>query len=468
MFLLRKASYLAATAACVALAALMSALSAQAHAGQQADWQAARNAPVGIVSSFQVTDTMEMTDTMGMTDSMGMDDSEAMTDSTGMSAGTAMTDTGMMTATGMMDGTGPDDALSPTGGETTLGAGETRWYTFKYDWDGDSDPSEAIAELRMNTPGAIDFEVWSQDDLNAWRNGEDFTPTGAGTPAFTTGDDSNKNRDRSLLRWVGSSAATVTYHLIVSNNSDSEVGYTLTVTGDTVSFPAPAEMAAMGTMTATMPMTDSMAMTDTTMMMGMGPDDAMTPNGRREVISPEETRWYTFKYEWDGESNPSNAIVELRMAEAGAVSFEVWSQDDLAAWFNNEDFTPTGAGTPAFALSSDSTTSNRDRSLLRWVGGGAATVTYYILVENDSDADAVYRLNVSGPDVTFPGPMNAADTGASTTSDDTAIDETTAMTDTIGMTDTVGMTDTTEMTDTTGMTDTTEMTDTEEMTDTTP
>ena len=456
MFLLRKASYLAATAACVALAMLTSALSAQAHEGRQADWQAARNAPVGIVSSFQVTDTTDMTDTMDMTNTADMTDSMDMTDSTDMSAGTAMTDTGMM------GGTGPDDALSPTGEETTLGAGETRWYTFKYDWDGESDPSEAIAELRMNTPGAIDFEVWSQDDLNAWRNGEDFTPMGAGTPAFATGDDSNNNRDRSLLRWVGSSAATVTYHLIVSNNSDSEVSFTLMVMGDTVSFPAPAEMADMGAMTETMTMTDSMAMTDTVMLMGIGPDDAMTPNGRREVITPEATRWYTFKYEWDGESDPSNVVAELRMAEAGTVSFEVWSQDDLAAWFNNEDFTPTGAGTPAFALSSDSTTGNRDRSLLRWVGGGEATVTYYILVENDSDADAVYRLSVSGRDVSFPGPAMTGDADNTTTSDDADLTDSKEMTDTMGMTDAMGMTDTVSITDTE------DLTDTEEMTDTTP
>ena len=52
MFLLRKASYLAATTACVALAVLTSALSAQAHAGKQVDWQAAHKAPVGIVSTF--------------------------------------------------------------------------------------------------------------------------------------------------------------------------------------------------------------------------------------------------------------------------------------------------------------------------------------------------------------------------------------------------------------------------------
>ena len=68
MFLLRKASYLAATTACVALAVLTSALSAQAHAGKQVDWQAAHKAPVGIVSTFQVTDTTAMTDTIDMTD----------------------------------------------------------------------------------------------------------------------------------------------------------------------------------------------------------------------------------------------------------------------------------------------------------------------------------------------------------------------------------------------------------------
>ncbi|MCB0182610.1 MAG: hypothetical protein KDE31_00005, partial [Caldilineaceae bacterium] len=312
-------------------------------------------------------------------------------------------------------GTGPENALVPNTERTVLDPGETRWYTFLYDEgvDGDNEPSDALAELEMDRPGSIDFEVWTEDDVRMWRNGEDFNPTGAGTAAFDP--DSDDNRDRSRLTWVGSGAATTTWYIVVSNESDRAAAFSLSVTGPDVYFPEAGQAAvtptstpqtnggaetatASATMTTTAAMQESTtASQDMTTMAGMGPASALSPTGARRTLAPGESRWYTFRYaEGADADNPSEAVVELAISRPNSIDFEVWTEENVQQWANGEDFTPTGAGTPAFAIE-DGDSDNRDRRLLRWVGSGAATTTWYVIVENTSDSAASYRLTVSGP-----------------------------------------------------------------------
>ena len=124
--------------------------------------------------------------------------------------------------------------------------------------------------------------------------------------------------------------------------------------------------------------------------------------GQQRVLAPNEMRWYTFDYTGGADDeDPEEVIAELRMAQPGSVDFEVWTEDDVRSWQNNEDFSPTGVGTPAFTVEDDENADNRDRTLLRWVGSGQATTTYYIVVENQQDTPAPYRLTVTGPDVGF-------------------------------------------------------------------
>lgn len=483
--------YQVATASTVALLMLLSfgTLFSEPLAAKGAADQSpvrAAGARVSLTQRLQITDTTGMTDTIGMTDTMpmtdttGMTDTMPMTDTTGTdenaddSAATDNTSdaaaSSALTNTAPMGGSASENALTPGGEQTTLAPRERRWYIFKYDYDADAgDPTNVIAELRMDQPGSVSFEVWSAQNLRQWQNGEDFTPTGAGTPAFAIEEGSNTdNRDRSLLRWVGGGRATTLYYLIVENNTDTPVSYTLTVSGPTVSFPGVATSTAM---TSTMPMTGTTDMGNTDSMTGamLGGTDAgnaVTPTGQRTTLAPRERRWYTFKYNFDQEENAnddtvendaSEAIVELRMAQAGALSFEVWSQDDVSRWENGEDFTPTGAGTPAFAIGEGN--DDRDRTLLRWVGSGEATVTYYLIVQNNTDETVTYRLSVMGEAVSFPAAT--ADSGGAM---DSAAPMTTTTTTDMGgssaLTDTMTTAPTTAMTTTTAMTATLDVTDT--------
>ncbi|MEZ4617560.1 MAG: hypothetical protein R2867_18885 [Caldilineaceae bacterium] len=371
----------------------------------------------GAVQNSQVqTDTVQS----GTAQTDTVQTGTAQTDT--VQAGTAQTDTvqaGNSTAVSdmqsTMNGSGPATALTPTGMRRTLAPGESHWYTFRYAEGIDAEnPSEAVVEAAISRPNSIDFEVWTEDDVNRWANGEDFTPTGAGTPAFAIEDGNSDNRDRRLLRWVGSGAATTTWYVIVENSSDAPAAYRLTVTGPDVFFPtqdATDAASAASPMTATDAMTNTGAMTTTGMISettattstgGTGPNDALRPTGQQSTLAPNEIRWYTFRYTGGADDeNPENVIAELRMAQPGAIEFEVWTEEDVQSWLNGDEFNPTGVGTPAFTIEDDANADNRDRTLLRWVGSGQATTTWYIVVENNEDTPQPYRLTVTGPDVGF-------------------------------------------------------------------
>lgn len=116
-------------------------------------------------------------------------------------------------------GGGPESALRPTSGVVSVEPGQWQWYSFRAQQPvGVEEDDEAVvtdptlatidAVLRVQS-GRVDFEVWSKDDLNNWRNDEDFNPTGAGTTnEFMTGDP---------LSWQGTFDNNNVFYLIVKN-----------------------------------------------------------------------------------------------------------------------------------------------------------------------------------------------------------------------------------------------------------
>ena len=129
-------------------------------------------------------------------------------------------------------------------GNVQIAPGTWQWYSFRpqipFGAEEDdtavvTDPTNATidAVLRVQS-GNADFEVWSADDLNNWRNGVDFEATGAGTVnEFLSGDP---------LSWQGSFERGGTYYLIVKNSGSEPATYALNVTGD-VSFPSTSSLA---------------------------------------------------------------------------------------------------------------------------------------------------------------------------------------------------------------------------------
>lgn len=302
--------------------------------------------------------------------------------------------------------TGPNNALIPTGERATLGPDEMHWYTFKYVEGADEDnPSEAIAELTMARPDSVSFEVWTEDDVHRWQNGEEFDATGAGTPAYD--EDAENDRDRSRLTWVGSGAAKTTWYIVVENETLTDASYRLTVSGPEVYFPetdsvmAEAAPSSDEVAPADDEAADVQAMAEAVETEDIGPASALTPTGARRTLAPGETRWFTFQYTAGADDDdPSEAVAELAIAKPDSINLEVWTEEDVRMWANGEEFDPTGVGSPAYALE-DEDSDNRNLRLLRWVGSGAAKTTWYLIVENETDVSVPYRLTVTGPDVVF-------------------------------------------------------------------
>lgn len=334
-------------------------------------------------------------------------------------------------------GDGPGNAVSPSNSIVSIAPGSSQWYLFRSqrpvnveentDEDNEdvvTNPNDATIDATVRVQsGAVDFEVWSSDDLNNWINDEDFDPTGIGTVnEFMNGDP---------LFWQGSFQGNNNYYLIVKNRGLEPAFYSLNITGD-VSFPsqlsldstsptAPVAMAqtqqpvmseemglTVDTTAASTPAEPAMTTEEPTMMaeMGSGPESARQPVSGVVNIAPGQSQWYSFRaqkpvdVEEDDEAvvtDPTLATIDAVLrVQSGNVSFEVWSKDDLNNWRNDEDFNPTGAGTPNEFISGEP---------LSWQGTFENNDVYYLIVKNWGMEPASYSLDITG-NVSFPSSTN--------------------------------------------------------------
>jgi hypothetical protein len=132
-------------------------------------------------------------------------------------------------------------------------------------------------------------------------------------------------------------------------------------------------------------------------------------------IEPQTSNWFKFKYDYDNsdsDNEPTQALVNLKMEQAGCVSFEVWTPGrlrdpqhaDQEQNSRNDRVTPVGAGTP-YSKGSVTVDGEERAQLdvlnLTWAGSATASDTYYIVVKNKTNAACNYSLSISGPDVSF-------------------------------------------------------------------
>lgn len=170
--------------------------------------------------------------------------------------------------------TNREGAAAPLADTVAIEPGTVHWYRFKYSYDSSSDksPSEAIVLLKMNAAECIGFDVETPGTLAAApQEGKKHEPIGRGSPltkkvadfdpanatesaedAEDTNDDGQIDEDENpyydkehgvveneqVLIWVGSARAKETFYVVVKNKSTAACGYTLSITGPTVSFPS--------------------------------------------------------------------------------------------------------------------------------------------------------------------------------------------------------------------------------------
>jgi hypothetical protein len=316
-------------------------------------------------------------------------------------------------ATGRL-GDGPTNALMPAQGVVQIEAGQWQWYAFRSQAPVsteiiDEDPvlEDAIVDavLRVQS-GAVDFEVWSANDLNNWINDTDFDPTGVGTTnEFLPGDP---------LSWQGAFEGNNTYYLIVKNRSAQPSFYALNIMGN-VAFPSTLVLNT-DTPTAVAQaqpavITEEMGLTvetpaaaivsePATTQLGMDAASAVMPASGAVQIEAGQWQWYAFTpqvplateiEDEDLVTNDATVNAALRV-QSGNVSFQVWSADDLNNWRNGTDFDATGVGTTNESLTGDP---------LFWQGTFQGNNKYYLVVMNKGTQPAVYSLSVTG-EVSFP------------------------------------------------------------------
>lgn len=126
---------------------------------------------------------------------------------------------------------------------------------------------------------------------------------------------------------------------------------------------------------------------------GAGSDNPLTPDGAWTKMSVDGEHWYAFTEEGDGEK----VFITMEMMPNAAVSFEVWTEENLQAWANEEDFEPVGEGTRSCGCERSDETGK-----FNWCGSFAGAGDFYVVVKSQYDDTSYYALEIEGKEVSFP------------------------------------------------------------------
>lgn len=142
-------------------------------------------------------------------------------------------------------------AAGPVAGWLQIDAKSNNWFKFKYDYDNsdsDNQATQALVQLKMETPGCVTFEVWTpgrlrdpqHDSSDKDSRNDRVTPVGRGTPVnqgSVQGDREHRDVfDALTLTWSGSAKASDTYYILVKNKTTAACNYSLSISGPDVSF----------------------------------------------------------------------------------------------------------------------------------------------------------------------------------------------------------------------------------------
>lgn len=265
--------------------------------------------------------------------------------------------------------TGPDQPSTPDGGRHSLDSGAGQWYSFDYLGDG----SQIL--VRMGTDSdQLHFSVWTEEQLQAWARDGVVDPVGQGTVNSYLDDD---------LTWSGSFEQEGTYYVYVWSEDGGTAHYSLSVTGNAVSFtrsatsteePSEATTAEVAAVAADEPA----AATETTG--GTGPDTALAVAGKWTSLEPGQTVWYDFNY-YGGDSQ----ILIQMWTDSNDAGFGVWTPEQVSCWAKGEAVDPIGRGTYNQYVDGD----------LSWSGSFAQSGIYYIVVQNQGADLAHFALTLS-------------------------------------------------------------------------
>jgi hypothetical protein len=309
-------------------------------------------------------------------------------------------------------GTGPNDAMAPTGTIEHLNAGQSRWYVFhSAGKDKNGDPSHVLITLFAQPDGSAGFNVWTKErlaeHLTAANPDKDAPPVGEGTKLqLNSADNPNpKYLFNGALIWAEGFVFPSTYLVEVYTTGSQASDYTLTITGDAVTFPTSvttsqrdqASTPAMQAALAGMPSG------------GTGPDNALAPSPDWQHLNVGQSRWYAFSSAGkDKNGDPSHVLITLFAQPDGSAGFNVWTKERLAehavADNPDKDAPPIGEGTKLqFSSPDNPNTKYGFNGALIWAGGINEAGTYFVEVYQTGTQASDYQLSITGDALSFPG-----------------------------------------------------------------
>jgi hypothetical protein len=250
--------------------------------------------------------------------------------------------------------------------------------------------------MDVEPDGGAVFRIVTPEQVAAWAAGEDLESCGCGTENEYVPAD---------LNWSGGFGEAGTYYLLVdyAGNGTDPVFYSLRISGQDVAYEAP-EAAAEEQVepAATEAATGNQVAAAEG---GSGPEDALAPSDSWQSLPQGGTLWYAFDYHGhhefpqtkddEKEKDPvwiaSEATVSLDSEPDEAVTFSIWSDDQVRLWLAGEEYEPIGKGTA----------SDYDPGDLNWAGSFGGPGRYYVVVENQESEPAAFLLVVGGEDVTY-------------------------------------------------------------------
>lgn len=285
--------------------------------------------------------------------------------------------------------------------------------------------SETVAQLEMSSAGSVAFDVYTAAQYKEFVAGEDVTPIGRGSrKSIETGNEYHNTK----LLWANRTSASETFYIRVKNRNATTSSYQLNIWGKGTSFKGETASTAVESATMESAAMESAAVESanevvdsaparsvarsaiakagvpdsgvstagvSTAVRGVadGPDNALSVGSDAGTLAAGETRWYTFKYDYDHSSvkPPKQSTVQVKMNNKNSVAFEVWTPMQVRDWINGETVTAIGAGSVAEDV---------DTNLI-WVGSASATDRYYVLVENLTDSPVGYSINIGGSTVSY-------------------------------------------------------------------
>jgi hypothetical protein len=312
-------------------------------------------------------------------------------------------------------GSSPNDALTPTGNTMALKAGQQHWYVFHTDGLRANDtPSNVMVQLQANPQGSATFYVWTPAELSQMRYqnpSNPVKPVGQGTVNSYQQNGQTVDRFGGALVWAENARIGNTYYVEVTTTGNQDSSYTLSVTGDAISYPT--QMAQ--TSPRTLPVTGNTAAPSTAQNQsqsaantssqanspsGTGPNNALTTFGQSRTLQPGQQQWFTFQLGGNSSSTAHPTVqVQLSANPQGAAGFAIWTPQrlhdyNLTAGSSNP-VQPVGRGTQVTSIDSNGNTVTQYNGDLFWKGDARTGGTFYVVVQNTSQNPVQYTLTLS-------------------------------------------------------------------------